>query len=611
MEVLVVLAISVILMGLVLAPVVQSFNMTRRAQAMADAQDAARGAMEQLSREIGEAMYVYDNTAGRLSVYSDGSMPPGTPLDAGPIQVPVRLSSGAIEWFVLQNAKIDLILPKITMHCNNPGHGDMPRDYPRGDDAWPPCPVCQSTNVDGKPSVPLQRENTIVRYFLGLRYNDPSPLPDEGPFGWKSPWGDLTELGEENQIVLYRAEFDPNDPTLFPAGMSMAQRLSDPIFFYRPEFCRRWADVAQVVGVGKYEDLVSAEFNSAGDVTSIAPTVTFSFSAIDNDPFSGTFSQDKSFEYPDTVPTVFAASYGYWISGEGISVYRTDANNQSIEYTTEYVNVSGARHLMIVKRTGPGAGTPEFDITDYLARVVSGNLTTLSRPGGGTPEMAFIFDYSNIGSEIWLDFNRGIVNFALTPPKPAGSASVATLYPAAINNAFANVFRTDRGSARRLEILPTFDDSQSVHVPNARIVPGSERVVGPDMTPPVTRIPGSRPNLVRYMSRRDTPVTYERVPYTLGDPGINQYKIDYDTGVIYFSSVYDQNLPDQYANGTPAVITVDYKIYLNRPQDAVKGSYTTKSLVKVQLGMKMFDPESGKPHAVDLNNSIRVRNALR
>ena len=39
--------------------------------------------------------------------------------------------------------------------------------------------------------------------------------------------------GDENQVVLYRVEFDPHDDQLFPAGMPIEERLTDPIFFYR------------------------------------------------------------------------------------------------------------------------------------------------------------------------------------------------------------------------------------------------------------------------------------------------------------------------------------------------------------------------------------------
>ena len=45
--------------------------------------------------------------------------------------------------------------------------------------------------------------------------------------------------------------------------------------------------------------------------------------------------------------------------------------------------------------------------------------------------------------------------------------------------------------------------------------------------------------------------------------------------------------------------------------DVVRGDYSTKSLVGVQMQMRMYDPESGKPHPVELNDNIMVRNALR
>lgn len=639
-EILIVLAISMILMGLVLYPVVQSFSMMRRGQAMADAQDTARQTMEQLSREIGEAMFVYDNTRRAVTVLDKDGLPNKTSIpDEGPVQLPVRQASGQIEWFVLANGKMDLILPKITMHCLNPAHDPTkPRDYPRGDDAWPPCPVChEDKNIEAKPTMPLQRETTVVRYFLGLRYNDPTVTssstlePDEGLFGWQSPYGRQTVAGEENQVVLYRAEFDPSDPNdptgtkvnpkLFPSNMTIGQALEDPIFFYRPQFCREWAKVAQVVGMGRYEDLVNAEFNSGGDVTSLEPCVTFRFAAVDNDAFTGTYTQDKSSEYPDAVPMVYRATYGYWTALDGISVFRDmlDSNNKvvTLEYVTKYVPVGGVNHLMIMRKDESGNEEEEFDISDYLNRVAAGTLTSLTRPNSSdAPEMAFIFDYGVAGSQVWLNFNRGMVNFSLWPPKPTDQASVAVLDPLKINNDFLNAYEDDRGSARRMATLPTFDKGNPPDVPanpyyvaNTRMVPGSERVVGPDMTPPMVRSDVS--GVIHYKSRSSTPITYTRVPLALGDPGPNQYKIDYDTGAIYFSSAYDQHLADLYADNSAAKINVDYRICFNLRDDVVKGSYTTRDLVNVHLQMKMFDPDSGKPHAVDLNNTIKVRNAAR
>ena len=123
------------------------------------------------------------------------------------------------------------MLPQITMHCDNPAHpADQPRDYPRsnpgdpsGGAAWPPCPVCGSTMVEAHPSLPLQQSATVIRYFLGLRYNDPTcstvnMTTDQAPFGWMSPWNGNVAAGDGNQVVLYRVEFNPYDNTLFPGG---------------------------------------------------------------------------------------------------------------------------------------------------------------------------------------------------------------------------------------------------------------------------------------------------------------------------------------------------------------------------------------------------------
>ncbi len=611
-EILVVLSISTILVGLVLGPVVQSFRMTREAQAMIDAQDAARLGMEMISRELGEAMFVFDNSVVPVAIYDDGTTPKFTYVNGeqGPIQLPVRQVNNEIVCFTLPNGKIDFILPKITMHCNNPAHpAGEPRDYPRGNEAWPPCPVCGSTNVSAIPNMPLEQDVTIVRYFLGLRYNNPKydPAtysaadlpPGEGLFGWRSPWEGEIEPGTENQVVLYRVEFDPHDDTLFPPNMPVEQRLTDPMFFYRTApnkngepCCERWMEIARVVGIGKYQDLVIGKFDPAtGNCIGVEPSVTFRFQAIDNDAFEGAYSEEKGSEYPNVVPATYLASYGYWIDNHltstgaqinwSVTVFR---NDNTIAYSTD---VDDRGHLVILKYEYSGGSwkMPErtFDITEYLntGRITSGSTNPV--------EMAFT-----------VDLNKGKVIFALDPPRVGGGRTgpVCLLDPAAINAAFYNVFRTDRAGARRMAILETFDPASPWYLPNARIVPGSERVVGPDMNPG---------------SHYGKPVRYERVPLNLGDAGVNQYKINYDTGEIFFSPRYGQDLPvvpNSSGQGNQP-IEVTYKIQFNREGDVVKGDYVTKSLVTIHMGIRMFDPETGKPHAIDLTNSVKVRNAHR
>jgi Tfp pilus assembly protein PilW len=62
-EVLVVIAITVILFGLLIRPVIDTLRYTKDAQLQAAAQDSARKTMEILSREIGSAAYVSDNAS--------------------------------------------------------------------------------------------------------------------------------------------------------------------------------------------------------------------------------------------------------------------------------------------------------------------------------------------------------------------------------------------------------------------------------------------------------------------------------------------------------------------------------------------------------------------
>ncbi len=59
-EILVVLAIMVILFGLLFAPMVAGLDLVRRGKRHVDMQDAVRLAMEQMSRELSEAVYVFD-----------------------------------------------------------------------------------------------------------------------------------------------------------------------------------------------------------------------------------------------------------------------------------------------------------------------------------------------------------------------------------------------------------------------------------------------------------------------------------------------------------------------------------------------------------------------
>ncbi|MGI6296676.1 MAG: PilW family protein [Armatimonadota bacterium] len=615
-ELLVVMAISTILMGLVLYPVVASFRLTRQAQAMVDSQDAARMALASISRELGQAMFVYDNAQIPFA-----PAPPGLPAGVvankteTPIMMPVaQPGSSAPHWFVLPYGMIDFILPKIFMHCNNPDHpAGSPRNYPRDlviDDgentrtelrAWPDCPYCQAAglkadDVEAQPKTPLEPSVTHVRYFVALRYNNLGmPLTQGAPpnLGWVPPWGKNVVEGTENGAVLYRAEYNPYDNNLFPAAMSVNERIHDPYFFYRTgnaanglPYHANWLRTARVVGIGKYEDLIDAEFSPDGTVRSVDPTVKFQTSSVENDTFNPAYSTDAKNDYPNAPATVFAGTYGYWTPDHRIDVMRGAYMEDPPSGYDYYTVMDGDEHL-IIRRVPNGNNwdeSTEFSITEYLRTGFVAPDSSRRQP----LEMAFT-----------VDMNKGNVSFALQPPRPGGAASGPVAFDSAkdINDDFHNQYDADRGGAIRWSLLPTFNPSVGdQYLANARIVPGSETVIGPDMT------------LGENFAR---PVRYERVPLSLGNPGINQYMIDNDSGRLFFSRDPSLDLPELDANSQPCVIQVYYLVYFNRKDDVVRGDYLTKSLITVHLGMKMFDPELGKPFPVDLTDKVKVRNALR
>jgi prepilin-type N-terminal cleavage/methylation domain-containing protein len=94
-EILVVLAILVILFGLLFAPMMTSIEMTTRGRSQVRMQDAARLAIEQIHRELAEAMYIYPTPtivtpAGTIPDYSQIVFVPPARDDNGLIAQPLR-----------------------------------------------------------------------------------------------------------------------------------------------------------------------------------------------------------------------------------------------------------------------------------------------------------------------------------------------------------------------------------------------------------------------------------------------------------------------------------------------------------------------------------------
>lgn len=565
MELLVVIALSMILLGLVMAPVIQSFNLTRRAEALVDAQDSARTSMARITRDFSQAMFVYDNQNGFINL---------------PTQ-----NNGNI---ALYYAKIDMVLPKMVMHCNNPNHPvGEPRDFQREETISSntyeydlrPCPACEAAGedpniVEVKPKLPLEQSSKLVRYFLGLKNNKPTAAR------WNAK--DINSISD-NSVVLYRAEFDPKDNNLFPSAMTIADRLKYENFFYDTTtssgspIWQNWARIAKPIGISRRQDLVNATYDNNGNLTSLQPTVSFRFTMVDNEALSGSYLNDAANDYPGAMPTNFRAKHGYWAwtAQSSIEVLRDDPNTNypspDVVYRTETDPNNG--HV-IIKKYQYNGGTSVYDDKGTMfdiSQYISDGTYSITPP---ELEMAFL-----------IDPNKGAVNFALPTVQSNG------LDPAQINADFNAAYAYDMSSATRGGTLLPFNDAM---FEPALIVPGTERVFGANFY------------------NADADIAYDRVPLGLGDPGANQYKIDYDSRYLEFASSPSTPLPELDSSGNPVPkIDVKYLMHFNRPGDIIRASYVTKSLVTVNLGIKLYDKIVGKANIVNVTQNVQVGNALR
>ncbi|RYG26099.1 prepilin-type N-terminal cleavage/methylation domain-containing protein [bacterium] len=198
-ELLVVMAITAVMMTLIVLPIFQSFNLTRNAQAFADAQDKARILTERISREVGNAISVRggSSTPTKINVtnvtvpagYNDTALP-GTSLIA---RLPGK--DGNVVETVLPNSKLDLIPPATGDPTRGPNGAFIDPSTGKEDPTL--------TRPKGDIRLPVAPGATVVRWFIGLK--DPNRVYNE-------PYTGILQVrtgGADNLYVLRRAEVQP------------------------------------------------------------------------------------------------------------------------------------------------------------------------------------------------------------------------------------------------------------------------------------------------------------------------------------------------------------------------------------------------------------------
>lgn len=188
-ELLTVMAISAILLGIIIFPLYQSFNLTREAQAFSDAQDRARILSERIGREIGNAYSVRGGTLAFTRINGvDQSLQPSA------VVIRVPKDNGTIE-AVLPYTKLDLV---------QPAEGDQ-SEISGGGFHNPVTGMIDPTlrSPKGQVVLPVAPGFSMIRYFVALR--DPA-LPYNDPYD-----GLLMQRNSDrdNLYLLYRADVQP------------------------------------------------------------------------------------------------------------------------------------------------------------------------------------------------------------------------------------------------------------------------------------------------------------------------------------------------------------------------------------------------------------------
>jgi len=194
-----------------------------------------------------------------------------------------------------------------------------------------------------------------------------------------------------------------------------------------------------------------------------------------------------------------------------------------------------------------------------------------------------------------------------------------------------------------LRVTPQWDGAPSPLDPasgffRAKIVPGSEIVVGPDQNPGpnygqpvrysrvVERPVGPNQYLINYVNQREPDWTALGLPLpgNLGDP--RTYVFDnlvsavlqpqYRAGYIELNSRYGEPLPDGYNDpvlgAIPGNISVFYRFQFTEPNDVLAADYDTRQIMGINLTIRNY-PQTNipNPQSITVKGSAAVRNYIR
>lgn len=671
-ELLVVIAITAIILTLIAVPLIQGFRLTRAAQSFSEAQSMGRQVVERISRELGTAAAVLDNTTTAAAVEVRVPLAIAkTPAEDAMNTIIGGRESPTNEFgsvFVL-NGKIDIVLVSKGDPGNpiyNPGRGMID-------------PTLVNKSPIGQVNLPVAPGNTIVRYWVGLR--NPADANDNA-LHYVNTWNPVmvgASRGDENLFVLRRAEVQPylyNQNTgqwepntaYFAVDANNRIIINDPGFFvWDPRSvidnlpahrarARSWLNASTIAVHDLRTDMIAPVvdekttetvydfFGVYGGIRHYAPRVRplvrFQPVRITNEPAAGNERHRVGVEAIEaemrSAPDVLETEMIAWTVDSLVRYYDQDPRNDPPYFAGRWRQPTGGpiteNYLKELVYLQPGdderlGGIAYFRMSDYardakLGPALLGNYVT----GGGGPRLVlFMIDERRGRLLMGFPVLAALGYIPLTPSSTANDN-----FDGWVNSGTAT--QQTRGLARRFVDLRTFSGGAGAFNPltspalgyanpSGKIVPGSEVVTGPDQRP--------GPNFGQL-------IRYQRVTASQR-PGINQYKVNYTDipePTDYFATL---GVPDPGANtdvrdyiqprykkgyvefnSDPNVplpagnITISFDFQLNESSDYVAVDYNSNQQFQVEMTLRRF-PSTDDRHSqsVTIKDTVTVRNLLR
>lgn len=604
-ELLVVLALTAVLMLILFAPLSQSLDLTARANAKVAGQDNVREAMRRVVRDLSNAMEVYDPQT--VAIYGFNAW-----TYKNKQFVPV---TGAVpEAYLTRNTLIAFRLPKHRYYCTQADHYVTPQDIdavyppPRPSDdviAMDTCPRHPGSPAELRPLSPLEPDDRITTYFVGLK--NPAPAAGGSPLYENILLFRNTRNNALNTYALYRVEFDPrgvNVPGTATDGngnglddryetfpLFAPGNASAPYFFYdatpvtvtvngssqtKPRY-QWWKDLTVSVMDAETSDVV--RWVESGGKAIPHSLVSFRPGPSDDEVAQpnrnvGSFLVEGSALSSRFAPLEYIPDNGHWT---GVPADGTRPIPDTAQLAPELPVGSGhGARIRILDGSNPLAMTPVFDTqTATRNRLVS---------------------FDSMTGKVILGIPRMEENAANPTLQESFSAPIDL-------NTFTTDLKLD--TAVFANGMPSaFGSAVNRYGGVTRIVPGSESIQLIDTSGGVTQ---SLPFRRAGWSYGNTN-TGEFVAQP--DLAMDEYAIDYVTGIVTLST---QN-PNEWVNigpGQSRQLLIKYKIQTNQPTDVVRVSYLTRELASVHLGIVQYTRRRQEILPFEVSERVVIRNLKR